>query len=260
MAPDLDRTLLAAPPLIVTLAQVRFEEHAQLVASPTAAALREPMAQLGLPVLAQVHHQQVMINADPGSVAQASQRVPAGWQFKSTDEQTVVSVMTDQMTLETRHYPGWEVFERIWRACLAALAGHVSPQLVTRLGLRYVNRVRPKRVHTAAEWHEKDLVDPTFLGPAAGSPLSGFITTAEGRASVTFADGVDALIHHGVLVEGKEQVFVLDIDCFTTTSEAFSIDAVVAGARVLNDHSLEVFQSVVREPLRLEMLEGRGAS
>ncbi|MEP9362941.1 TIGR04255 family protein [Nocardioides sp. CN2-186] len=255
MPVSLDRTLLAAPPLIVTLAQVRFEERYENTLPAVATALREPMAALDLTVVAQVHQQQILVTSESDNTPEASsQRAAAGWQFKSRDDSTVVTVMTDQATLETRNYAGWDVFAQTWHAVVAALQSTIGPQLTTRLGLRYVNRVQPRDVHTAAEWRDHDLVDPAFLGPAAGSPLSEHITTAEGRATMSFADGVDALVHHGVLAEGSGQVFVLDIDCFRQVAEAFETTAVAAAMQNLNDHSLEIFQSVIKESLRKEML------
>lgn len=58
----LDRTILASPPLVVTLAQVRFEERAELAEASVAAALREPMAAHGLTSATQVHVQQVVFD------------------------------------------------------------------------------------------------------------------------------------------------------------------------------------------------------
>lgn len=254
---SVDRTLLAAPPLIVTLAQVRFEEHAELVQPSVAADLRGPMAELGFPVVAQVHQQQIVVGGGAAS-PEPAQRTAAGWQFKSVDQRSVVTIMVDQVSLETREYAGWSAFKELWRAVVEAVARTGNPQLATRLGLRYVNRVRPREVHTAAEWRSKDLVDAAFLGPAAGSPLSDHITATEGRATLSFPDSVEAMIHHGVLAEGDEQVFVLDIDCFRQEAARFEVESVLATMQDLNDHSLKIFQLVIKEQLREEMLGGKG--
>lgn len=256
MSLSLDRTLLAAQPLIVTLAQVRFEQHPEVAEPGVAAALQAPMAGLGLPVAAQVNQQQFLVAGNAPGPEAFSQQTAAGWQFKSPDGSTAVTVMADQATLETRQYAGWEVFNRAWEQVLQSVQDAVSPQLVTRLGLRYVNRVRPLKVRTAAGWRDQDLVDHAFLGPAAGSKLSGFITAAEGRATMSFPDGVDALVHHGVLTEDESQVFVLDIDCFRQQAETFTLEGVLSRMQDLNDRSLEVFQSVISERLRSEMLGG----
>lgn len=254
---SLDRTLLAAPPLIVTLAQVRFEQHAENAESGVAAAMREPMAALELPVMAQVRQQQFIVTGNAASADASSQQLAAGWQFKSRDGSTVVTVMGDQATLETSRYAGWDLFRDTWRRVVESVYAAVKPQLSTRLGLRYVNRVHPRAVHTAAGWREQDLVDHAFLGPAAGSPLSQYITSAEGRATMSFPDGVDALVHHGVLAEGEGQVFVLDIDCFRQQAEPFGVEPVLEAMQDLNDHSLQVFQSVIKEGLREEMFGWR---
>jgi uncharacterized protein (TIGR04255 family) len=250
-----DRTLLATPPLVVTLAQVRFDVRDAVAGADTGAALVERANALGLTNMTQIHHQQVVIvpvttAEQPGPVPVSQ---PAGWQFAMPDGGIVLSVLTDQMTLETRHYRGWDAFSATWEACLDALAEIVAPALTTRLGLRYVNRVTPAGVTRAVEFQEAGLVDPAFLGAAVDSPLSEYVTAAEGRVALRFPDGTDALVQHGVVNEAGAQVFVLDIDCFRTQGAPFDRERVVADSYALNQSSLQVFQTVVREPLRDEM-------
>lgn len=84
MPEGLDRTILASPPLVVTLAQVRFEERGELAEASVASALREPMAAHGLTSASQVHVQQVVFGASQaGAETDASSKVAAGWQFKA---------------------------------------------------------------------------------------------------------------------------------------------------------------------------------
>lgn len=259
MSEGLDRTILASPPLVVTLAQVRFEERGELAEASVASALREPMAAHGLTSASQVHVQQVVFGAsDAGSEAEASAKVAAGWQFKAPGDAIVVTVLRDQMSLEVKRYPGWDAFLEIWQTCVGGVLGIVKPELVTRLGLRYVNRVKPRDAADAEGWENRGLVDPSFLGPAVGSVLSRYVTAAEGRAAMAFGDGVEALVHHGVVPEAEGQVFMLDIDCFTTQADDFSAETLSARLRALNDHSLEVFQEVVKEQLRAEMMGAKG--
>src|SRR5215213_4870005 len=156
----LDRTVLASPPLIVTLAQVRFEERAELAEASVASALRAPMAAHGLTSATQIHVQQVVIGAsEGGGEAESSSKVAAGWQFKAPQDAVVVTVLRDQMSLEVKKYPGWDAFLEVWRSCVEGVLGVVKPELVTRLGLRYVNRVLPREVADATGWVEAGLVD-----------------------------------------------------------------------------------------------------
>jgi uncharacterized protein (TIGR04255 family) len=259
MPESLDRTILASPPLVVTLAQVRFEERAELAEVSVASELREPMAAHGLTSAVQVHVQQVVFGASESSAgAEASAKVAVGWQFKAPGDAAVVTVLRDQVSLEVKRYPGWETFLDIWEMCVEGVLGIVKPELVTRLGLRYVNRVRPRGVTNAANWGERGLVDTSFLGPSAGSALSQFVTAVEGRAALAFPDGVEALVHHGVDIEENTQVFMLDIDCFSTRAVDFSVATLSGRLRALNDHSLGVFQEVVKERLRAEMIGAKG--
>lgn len=259
MPEGLDRTVLATPPLVVTLAQVRFEERAELAEASVASALRQPMAAHGLTSATQVHVQQVVVGAsEAGAEAESSGKIAAGWQFKAPGDAIVVTVLRDQMSMEVKKYPGWDEFSTLWRSCVEGVLSIVKPELVMRLGLRYVNRVRPRGVADAAGWAASNLVDQAFLGPTVGSALSQFVTGAEGRAALAFPDGAEALVHHGVVLETEGPVFLLDIDCFSTKADDFSVETLSTRLRTLNDHSLEVFQEVVKENLRAEMMGSKG--
>jgi uncharacterized protein (TIGR04255 family) len=250
--PQPDRTLLAVPPLVVTLIQVKFEVHDEIATPGVGSRLLERAQRLELPAMTQIHHQQVVISTTPAEVQQAP-RQPAGWQFTSKDQVMTLTVLTDQMTLETRAYRGWDAFAAAWAIAVDMLAEVVRPELRTRVGLRYVNRVTPAEVTTAADLQRADLVEASFLGPAVGSALSQYVTATEGRVALSFPDGADALVQHGVVTENGAQAFVLDIDCFRTQATRFSPEDVAAASAALNVQSLQVFQTVVREPLRAAM-------
>ena len=172
---------------------------------------------------------------------------------------TNLNLLADQMTFETPSYRGWDAFSATWAACLDALTEVAAPTLTTRLGLRYVNRITPAGVTTAADLRTGELVDPAFLGPSVESALAEYVTASEGRAALSFPEGIDALVQHGVVREGDMQVFVLDIDCFRTQGSRFGRDQVLAASDELKGRSLQIFQAVVREPLRDEMKKAETA-
>ncbi len=257
--PQPDRTLLAVPPLVVTLSQVKFDARDEAATPEMGARLLEHARRLDMPEMTQIHHQQVVISWTPGEVQQAP-RQPAGWQFMTKDHILVLTVLRDQMSLETRSYGGWDAFAAAWATAVEMLVEVVGPELRTRLGLRYVNRVTPAGVTTAAELQRADLIESSFLGPAVGSALSEYVTATEGRVALSFPDGTDALVQHGVVAESESQAFVLDIDCFRTQATQFDAGDVTEASAGLNKRSLQVFQTVVREPLRDEMKRSEATS
>src|SRR5688572_12411138 len=101
MSEALDRTILASPPLVVTLAQVRFEARPELAHASVAAALRSPMAKHGLTSVTQVQTQQVVVGAPSVGVSDTA-KTAAGWQFKAPSDAVVVTVLQDQLTLEVK--------------------------------------------------------------------------------------------------------------------------------------------------------------
>ena len=260
--PELDRTPLTAPPLLVMLCQVRYDAQDNLASGTTAQTLLKHVSPLGLGSMTQIHQQQVVLIAGPAAQQNAAESPPqpAGWQFTDAGSATTLNVLTDQMTLETRVYLGWDDFFATWVSCLDALTAASKPAVSTRLGLRYVNRVTSRRVQNVIDFRTGDLVDPAFLGPLGGSELSEHVTATEGRATLKFPDGTEALVQHGVVSDSATPAFVLDIDCFLSTAAEFDKLALLESAATLNERALHIFQTVVRPALRDEMKQGERAS
>ncbi|WP_127497123.1 TIGR04255 family protein [Actinoplanes solisilvae] len=256
--PAPDRTPLVAPPLLVTLCQVRYETRQDLDSASAAKTLLKHLKPLGLDAMTQVRQHHVVLIAAPATepLKQEAPPQPAGWQFTSDTGTTTVNVLTDQMTLETRVYPGWEAFLSLWGHCVRALAEAANPALSTRFGLRYVNRIKSRQAREARDFGRADLVDPAFSGPIENSPLSSYVTATEGRATLRFEDGTESLVQHGVVSEGTAPAFVLDIDCFQSGAREFDQESLLAAASVLNERALQIFQTVVRPALQEEMKQG----
>ncbi|MGQ0631962.1 MAG: TIGR04255 family protein [Sporichthyaceae bacterium] len=260
--PAPDRTVLTEPPLVAVLAQIRYAEKPDLADARAGAGLMEVVEPRGLAVLTQVHHQQLTMTADAGSQPVASSdRRAAGWRMGAKDESAMLTVLTDQMSLEVRAYHGgWQAFGGLWGACLDAVEEAAAPELVLRIGLRYVNRVTPAGIATAKAFADADLVDPTFLGPAIGSDLSEYVTASEGRLSMSFPDGTEAIVHHGLAAGPGTRDFVLDIDCFRGGPLPFSSQGIRAAYNALNETSLQIFQTVFRGRMRAEFMKVEASS
>ena len=256
--PEPDRTPLIAPPLLVTLCQVRYDARDDLASAALGKILLKHLASLGLGSMTQIRQQQVVLisGAAAEHLSQEAPPQPAGWQFTNETGTTTVNVLTDQMTLETRIYPGWDAFLATWTQCINALANAALPTLSTRLGLRYVNRITSRQARTAKDFRRADLVDPTFLGPIEESSLSEYVTQTEGRATLKFPDGTESLVQHGVVTENSAPAFVLDIDCFRSEAVEFDRTSLPDAASLLNERALQIFQTVVRPALQEEMKQG----
>ncbi|MDT5029999.1 MAG: hypothetical protein QOC94_170 [Actinoplanes sp.] len=253
--PAPDRTPLAAPPLLVTLCQVRYDACEDLTSASAAKQLLKQLAPLGLRTMTQVRQQQFVLIAGRSTepLSQDAPPQPAGWQFTTESGATTVNVLTDQMTLETRRYPGWEEFLSLWQSCVSALIESADPAISTRVGLRYVNRIKSRHARTIRDFGRAELVDPAFSGPIEKSPLSDYVTATEGRATLKFSDGTDSLVQHGIVTEEAAPAFVLDIDCFQSEAIEFDQQSLLSVVGVLNDRALQIFQTVIGPSLRDEM-------
>lgn len=256
-----DRTVLPNAPLVVVLAQVRFDPQEASTATAAVEAMLPAASRLGLEAVTQVTQHEVTFAHGPDVPVPGGNAVqrPAGWQFARKDGQGGLTLLPDQLTLEMRAYASWEEFSAAWGECVVALMEAVGPSLTTRVGLRYVNRMTPRDVTSVAGLGAPGLVDVPWLGPVVGSGLAEFVVATEGRATLSFPDGTDALVQHGTVLEADRPTFVLDIDCFRAQAARFAVREVLMGFDALNERSLQIFQAAIGETLREQFGPGGAA-
>lgn len=153
-APPAKEVSLPNAPLVRVLAQVRFlpilsAERRDFVA-PFQEAIRKTY-----PVLQQELTQGLLLSPQ-GATPEQRQTV---WRFCQADGSWRVSLSPDFVALETTSYTSRSDFMERLRVVLAAVEEHVQPQVVQRIGLRYIDRVRDDALEKI-----RDLVRPELLG------------------------------------------------------------------------------------------------
>lgn len=169
-----------------------------------------------------------------------------------------VSLAQDFVALETHRYSSRADFLTRLETVIDAVEDCFSPTDVTRLGLRYINRLTG-----AAERSAADLVKPEILGIMASSSdvlgqLKTSVVQSMMHAQFLAPDNDTVLARWGVLPPDAthdpevlepvgERSWVLDMDMFTTRPRSLDTSAIVTTATGFAECLYWLFRQVVTD-------------
>jgi uncharacterized protein (TIGR04255 family) len=219
--PTSPRVVFEHTPLALVLCQVRFPTVLN-VTNPAAVAPFQEAIRDDFPV-AEPYARQVMgfgIQLDPSGF-QFPQGAPSvTWRFTDIDDKWTVVLTPEFLTLETRAYVDYDDFHRRLLIVLAALDETIRPTVCTRIGLRYINEIRPGH----DRWDE--VVRPELLGPISLSAFRDFTKQAAQQIVLDGPTGQRVHLQHGIIPTGttvqaggdesppEAPFYLVDIDVF----------------------------------------------
>jgi uncharacterized protein (TIGR04255 family) len=165
-----------------------------------------------------------------------SQEPSVRWRFADATNDWTVSLAPDFVALETTRYSSREDFLARFRRILGAVESAFSPSLMTRVGVRYIDRI-----DAAALADIEQLVRPEVAGvlklpfarDAAEHALSEHIFEV-GEARILARWGIlraGSTVDPAVIKPRPDQSWLLDLDMFRASKRAFEPDALIAEAR-----------------------------
>lgn len=180
------------------------------------------------------------------------------YRFLTADGQTVTSLTTDFYALSTKKYIHWEHFIQDLSLVHEAIVEIYKPSYLTRIGLRYINRLTRSNTKCSKE---SELIG--FVRPELATLLQVEVWTqpAEVLSRVLIPDG-DARLNLRTRYgkDNEEPFFVLDFDYFEEGD--LNLEGLVARCNryheviyaafrwCLRDDKLDVFKPVAREAIR----------
>jgi uncharacterized protein (TIGR04255 family) len=249
--PPPDRTRLARSPLELVVCQLRFETQPEVSEAEIALAVHEALGGSDgrYPRLEPVAAQTVnfMMGA-PGAPPAVSQQGVSGWRYQSADGAWTVSLMPDNVSLETTRYTEWEDFSQRMRELLDVTASHVGPGIEQRLGLRYIDRINEVDASTPADW-EPYLI-PELLGLVLHEQLGPAVRTARQQLLLDLGEGYSCGVNHGFVPGESDRLnYLLDYDLFREGGRPFHVDAVSEALEILHDDAGKLFQASITPAL-----------
>jgi len=129
---------LAKTPLIFVLAQVRMAPIANI--SDYLPKLQEKFRQENFPLLTK---REFRVEDNSGKPTATKTDTKVQWEFINSTRTTSVLVDEESLTLEVTHYESGDVFLETLLKAINILKDIANPTIVSRIGLRYIDLIKP---------------------------------------------------------------------------------------------------------------------
>lgn len=252
-------------PVVVATVEIRHTE------SPV---LTQPERKLAKQVLnrwtpIQRSSKQLTVAVMPGVPGSGDQSVEEFPKYFSRDSMLAISFRKEAVVVESTRYDGWLAFREIIEAAIDARAKIGVPDAVERLGIRYLNEIRPAEEAPVSwtKWVNANILGPIELSEAVGleakqwQGLAVYGPTNDRSLVMRYAPGDGQAIEAGQeLVRRKftpGPFMWIDIDSFWLHEETlpeFDSEALVAKCDELHTPLRTLFEKLITSKLREEVL------
>ena len=261
--PSAGHTLLRVAPVELAIAEVRFASVGEAVELEVALAVKELMEQQGIfyPSMEPAQKNELTVEFGPSGASPQVQVQSRGWQFSRDEGQTTATILPGSVVVQTAQYERWSVsLQPVLCALLQGVEEHLKPQLLQRLGVRYVNRFVDHSATSALSWKGK--ISGSFLGPILDPVLGEKVVAAQQQLELSLGVAQGALVRHGAFRDAAAQnsiSYLMDIDVFDASMQRFSSADVLEKSQRLNRTALSLLKRAI-EPSYWEELPNRVAS
>lgn len=187
----------------------------------------------------------------------------------SRDRTSCASIWPDKVVIETTSYPGYTEFRKLIEVVVLATESTLAPAGLERVGLRFIDEVRPPVQPVGLEWG--DWVAAELIGPAALPVPGGLPEGWQGAVQFQTAPGTSVVLRYGprdgyaVSPDGvlrrpdappNTPCFVFDFDSFWAATDEvpeFESSDVMVRCDELHQPQTEMFEQLVTDRLRSHM-------
>jgi uncharacterized protein (TIGR04255 family) len=220
----------------MVLAQVRISHVAKM--GDYIDDIQESLRRSGYPRFEEGRGHEILLR--PG--LQPEIREHSRWEFQNKERSAGIIVMQNAIVLHTNRYDTFDHFAKSLRLALEVIGAAVKPALVERLGLRYVDLVRPEDGESWTDYLKPELhgLNPAAIGMTEGLQRHETVgTTKVGQLVVRCVQSTDGVFlpadlspttldYTGVTVRQGELLTLLDFDHFTQVTRDYDVDHVMS--------------------------------
>ena len=241
--PPAEITLREAP-LVRVIMQVRFPPVFSIEKQDFIAPFQEEIRR-DYPVLRPEHKTGIVIDKTGVTESKTSQI----WRFHSIDKLWCVSLSSDFLALDTTRYESRTDFINRFEKLLKALQKNIEPQVIDRLGVRYIDRITganlkddlPELVRT-----EVSGILSSSIKEHLNHAISENLFTLPGDAGYLKARWgfipPGSTIDPAVIELSDKNSWLLDLDAFFTESQPFDVKSVTNQARKFSEQIYSFFR------------------
>lgn len=224
-----------------------------------------------LPLPSEMNEVSMTVQASPDGPPTQHHVVSSFPRWASRDKRTAVSIRPESLVIETTDYGSYDRMRELLNVVIQARLAVAPPVGVERIGLRYIDEIRvPAENGSMPAWAH--WVDASLLGPAHVGTELGLVPVVNEGVFV-FSGGSDhaLVLRYGAQSDYAVQstpdlrrplpppgpLFKLDIDSFWQAADEvpeFDVDLILRQADALHEPVRGVFESVITDRLREEVL------
>jgi uncharacterized protein (TIGR04255 family) len=250
---------LLRSPLVLVLAQVRFASVLQM--ATYVPAIQERLRKAGYPRFSETLLQEFLLGPTPNSAPSMSTRNK--WVFADRDTQTAVALTTDFVAFETVAYDTFDRFVEAMGAVLEIVGSEANIELSERVGLRYIDLVRPLPGDRLNDYLAPGLagLEPLPEAEASQTRMLMHGASQHGQFIVRLTKGTgaaslppdlqpsDLLV---VLPGADGEYALLDIDHGSAGTRGYDVDSIMDDLWGLHDLVDGLFRSAATPHARLQ--------
>lgn len=245
-------------PLIYTLSQVIFSHVLKM--KDYIPEIQERIRKEGFPKFKESSFPEFHFNPTPGAVPTIIEKKK--WDFFDKDNTVAISITENFLSLHTSQYTTFENFSSTLEIALNILKEVVKPDLVERIGMRYIDLIRLKEKETFSEYLNAGLTGFSMDKVSVDESLTRCETISSTKHGVLVArcirynDGTFLPPELGmenlglVFDEAKkptkgEVISLLDFDHFSKTTRDFAVKDLIKNFKEMHDDIDKIFKDAV---------------
>jgi len=255
--PAAEPVLHASHSLELVIVEIRYAGATGTFTSDDALALRDALQAVDVvvPAIEAVANQEVSFEVGPqGPNANISTR-ELGWQLAAPDGGISAVVTSEAIRVQTTRYTRWsESLATPLEVIFAAAQSVLMPQLVQRIGVRFINRFVDPDARSPRSWVGR--IETPFLGPIADELLGARLQSTQQQLDITLGPAQGAIVRHGAFIDAAERgavSYLLDIDIYNQTGLKAEPTTIMEEATRLDRTALTLFQQITTPDLRAQM-------
>lgn len=254
---SLPRQRLKRSPLVHVLAQLKYTPVFDT--ADKIPAVQTQLAALGFPRFQASRIQSVVLTGGEAPKVDVNDR----WDFLDRERRVGVVLTRDFVLLQTNRYDDFEAFGTTFRDVASIVGDVVGPSFVDRMGLRYVDLVRPEESETIDQYLQPGLIgyrQPDGPGRVFRAALSHTETrgiTSVGQLSIRCFQRNDGaylppdlwppVLRYDIKAAPPEILTILDFDHFTSDGCEYEVDPILTALGALHDAVDRAFRGAVSE-------------
>lgn len=239
---------LPQAPLVRVLTQIKFPTILSIGTNESEVSVFQDKIRSRYPILEREQSFSLVIGS---SAAPPEVRPGVIWRFKDLTSHWQVTLTPDFVSLEAFQYTSRSDFSERLESILAAVQSTYAPSAVLRVGVRYVDCIKPPLIDRIEDLFQPTVlgIHKTDLGKAADVNMTECLLHAEeGQIQCRWGLLPPGTTHDpGIPLPPEGKSWVLDLDMFSTEQRSFDAAEIAGIVRTYAGRLYAVFRWMIKD-------------